>query len=244
MKNCYSAGTVSKTDKLTINGYFGYGYGTIAGSAARVPLFENCYGLSDEVTPNLIGVSDDGFKPIINDTASIILRSDSVLLASQVAVNGDYYNDLLIALNAWVDANDTSECYFLWEADTAGVNGGFPILLPRNKYVITFVNYDGSILQQDTLRKGEMPYYTGVTPQKPANSEYTHSFIGWMPEVTYVLTDAEYVAQYDSTKINDSAFTTTYSDDLIPQKIIKDGRIYVIRNGCVYTIQGQLISTY
>ena len=42
-------------------------------------------------------------------------------------VNGVVHETLLSALNAWVDAYDTAGIYRRWAADSANVNGGFPV---------------------------------------------------------------------------------------------------------------------
>ena len=42
-------------------------------------------------------------------------------------VNGVVHETLLSALNAWVDAYDTAGIYRHWAADSANVNGGFPV---------------------------------------------------------------------------------------------------------------------
>ena len=42
-------------------------------------------------------------------------------------INGAFHTDLVDALNAWVDANNTDGRYLRWTADTNMVNGGYPI---------------------------------------------------------------------------------------------------------------------
>ncbi|MCQ2361382.1 MAG: T9SS type A sorting domain-containing protein, partial [Paludibacteraceae bacterium] len=68
-----------------------------------------------------------------------------------------------------------------------------------NKYVIEFVNYDGTLLQETEFEYGEMPEYTGATPEKPATVEFTYTFSGWEPEVVAVTEAAIYTAQFSST---------------------------------------------
>lgn len=65
-----------------------------------------------------------------------------------------------------------------------------------NRYEITFVHENGRKLQNRKFNYGEMPAYSGVIPQKAADSEYTYRFIGWEPELTAVTGNATYKAVF------------------------------------------------
>lgn len=69
----------------------------------------------------------------------------------------------------------------------------------KDKCNISFVNYDGTPLQSSAVEIGDMPEYTGETPTKPADEQYTYTFSGWLPTVVAVTGAATYVAQYIST---------------------------------------------
>lgn len=73
----------------------------------------------------------------------------------------------------------------------------------RNKYIITFVNEDGSELLSVETPYGETPVYTGETPAKAADSQYTYTFSGWTPEITAVSGDATYTAAYTAADISE-----------------------------------------
>lgn len=115
VRNCYVAGNVNGT-------------GVIIGSTDADPQISNCYGLKNNETNPLIGPAESGYEngyPIVSDTASF---NNYGVLANAITVNGIDYTDLLSALNAWVDANNADSLYSHWVADSAMVNGGFPLL--------------------------------------------------------------------------------------------------------------------
>ena len=68
-------------------------------------------------------------------------------------------------------------------------------------FKITFVNYDGTVLQSSDVGNGAMPKYTGKTPTKPATAQYTYTFKGWNKTITAVTGAATYTATYDSAKV-------------------------------------------
>ena len=67
------------------------------------------------------------------------------------------------------------------------------------KYAIKFVNYDGTVLQNTQVAYGSTPSYTGSTPTKASDAQYTYTFKGWSPSVSSVTGTATYTAQYTST---------------------------------------------
>ena len=145
------------------------------------------------------------------DTASFDLESNIQAFSQPVTIAETSYNDLLSALNAWVDANNNEGKYLHWIADTANINGGFPILAEPTKYVVTFQYEDGTILQRDILEEGMMPTYHGVIPIKPETADSTYTFAGWMPEVVAVIGDATYTAMFTAT-YKTKYYTITFQD--------------------------------
>ena len=68
-----------------------------------------------------------------------------------------------------------------------------------NKYLITFKNYNGAILQTWMVEYWTTPSYNGSTPTKPADAQYTYRFDKWSPAITSVTTWATYTATFTNT---------------------------------------------
>ena len=79
-----------------------------------------------------------------------------------------------------------------------------------NYYTINFVDEDGTVLESGSFGYGQSPYYTGETPTKAADAQYTYAFAGWSPEIVPVTGDATYTATYSNT-VND--YTIEFVDE-------------------------------
>ena len=75
----------------------------------------------------------------------------------------------------------------------------FNPILSSNGYTITFVNWDGEkLLVLSDVEEGTVPQYTGETPTRPADQQYSYSFNGWSPEIVAATEDATYTATYSN----------------------------------------------
>lgn len=69
-----------------------------------------------------------------------------------------------------------------------------------NSYTVRFLNWDGTVLQSETLEYGTTPSFKGETPTRPATAEYTYTFNAWNKEVIYVSGNADYTAVFTAVK--------------------------------------------
>ena len=120
--------------------------------------------------------------------------------------DGTHLSDELPYTN---DNNDTS-----WDEPAIAI-----WLLFGPLKTITFVDEDGTVLQETQVAAGRTPEYTGDTPTKPADKDYTYTFDTWDPEITTVTDDATYTAVYKKKKkssgsgSSSSTATTTPASD-------------------------------
>ena len=94
----------------------------------------------------------------------------------------------------FVDANGDNDLWAIWS---------------RKSYKVTWLDEDGSLLREDTVKYGEMPEY-GENPTKAATDEYTYTFDKWTPELEAVTKDATYQATYTKEA---NTYTLTYDLD-------------------------------
>ena len=76
----------------------------------------------------------------------------------------------------------------------------------KNSYSITWLNEDGSLINQTTVEYGVVP--THADPIKENTAEYTYTFAGWIPNVVAVTCDATYRATFNG-EVNMYSITTS-----------------------------------
>ena len=104
-------------------------------------------------------------------------------------------------------------------------------------YTVTWNNWDDTELDTDEVEEGATPTYTGTTPEKAQDANYTYTFSGWNDgQTTYGLSDTLPAVSGDVT------YTATYtatakpisSDQLYEGRVIDAGtqiRFLVLKSG-------------
>ena len=77
-------------------------------------------------------------------------------------------------------------------------------------FTITFANYDGAVLSSEQVAQGDMPVYSGTTPTKPADAQYTYTFAGWDKEFAAVSGAETYTATFNPTL---RKYTITFANE-------------------------------
>ncbi|MGN0150509.1 MAG: rhamnogalacturonan lyase [Clostridia bacterium] len=104
------------------------------------------------------------------------------------------------------------------------------------KYPVKYVNYDGSVLQEENLSIGLISEYRGEPPKKPDDYKYKdYKFIGWDKEVKEITGATTYTAQFvGMPQTHDEEAKTSF--ELLPkfnswmhiERIAYDGNIVLI----------------
>ena len=76
-----------------------------------------------------------------------------------------------------------------------------------NSYTISFINWNDEVLETDTYQYGVTPAYSGDTPVKEGDAQYSYTFDGWDSEIAEVTGDKTYKAVYTQT-VNE--YTVTF----------------------------------
>ena len=63
-------------------------------------------------------------------------------------------------------------------------------------YHVVFVNYDNSPLYEVDVLEGRTALYSGETPTKAEDDEFTYEFIGWDKELTDIQSNTTFIAQF------------------------------------------------
>ena len=82
--------------------------------------------------------------------------------------------------------------------NSSGADSIVVLKLTIPNYTISFLNYDGAILQSSLVATGDMPQYSGETPLKPATAQYSYVFSSWSPNLSPATRTATYTADFDS----------------------------------------------
>ena len=121
-----------------------------------------------------------------------------------------------------------------WDADFTKVIRDLKVyaVYQVKTYTVRFYGWNDELLSTQTVNYGD----AAVAPKDPTHEGYT--FIGWDAEFDNVTKNLEIYAQW---KKNEQGLEDQITNDQSPitDKIIRDGVLYIIRDGKLYTAQGQ-----
>ena len=77
-------------------------------------------------------------------------------------------------------------------------------------FTVVFKNYDGTILDEQTIKKGNSASYQGETPKRPNSKICNYEFTGWSDSIQNVTSNIDVVAQYNCEK---RSYVVRFMDD-------------------------------
>ena len=138
-----------------------------------------------------------------------------------------------------INQGKTGYTFKYWSVEKGGEEYNFNTLVTENitlyavysinKYTVTFKNYDGSTLQEETLEYRALPKYKGEAPTREKTKEYTYTFKGWDKKITEVTNNQEYIATYTETKNKYNVKFTNYDGSILQEETLEYGTLPVYK---------------
>ena len=128
LKNCYSSSQMIVDSAYYVRCQY---MGVFTGKDYSNNSSENIayWQRNNSMFINGVAYGGDGYYAFEEEDSSFIVVNPPL-------INGSTHSDLVVALNAWVDANNSEGQYRHWVADTKNVNGGYPVFAPT--YTLTY----------------------------------------------------------------------------------------------------------
>ena len=189
--------------------------------------FKCCRSLTSVTIPNSVtSIGKHAFNSCSSLTSVTIEAETPPTLGEDAFYNTNY-------CPIYVPCNAVNAYKSAWS------NYAYCIVANCSSFTISFVNWDGSYLQTLSVTEGEMPQYTGSTPARPDDEEYTYTFSGWTPTIVAATEDATYTANYTATPKSQGINQITNDKWEMTNKIIRDGNVLILRGDKTYTVTGQ-----
>ena len=204
--NCYtevdvnvSGGTIKATGSTSGAG-IGGGYGSAGGTITIT-------GGTVTATPGGNGAQALGHGASVTDSGTLTLGTEDVRIkvgtvSGSTVSYVDAANRVSTAQSAATVRTEVCDHHYV-EGVCTWCGADAP------EHEIKFVDEDGTVLQSSMVRESVTPVYSGSTPTKAADAQYTYTFKEWSPAVTAVTGDATYTATYDRTV---NQYTVTFLD--------------------------------
>lgn len=94
------------------------------------------------------------------------------------------------------------------------------------KYVVTFKNYDGTLLQEVNVDYGSTAKYSASTPMKDSDDEHIeYKFLSWDKDINSykIIADTTFIAQYSTIEYAFATFNNYDGTQLFRSKVVKGG---------------------
>ena len=93
----------------------------------------------------------------------------------------------------------------------------------KNKYQVTFKNYDEKTLAVSEVEHGETAVYDGVVPSKPADDRHAYAFAGWDKSLHNIVEDTVIYATFIETDPDCIVTFKNYDDSVLDTQVAHFG---------------------
>ena len=132
------------------------------------------------------------------------------------------YGDMPVYTGDLPQRETDEEFYYVftgWMPDILSVAGAIDYVAQYESvsvttlyFMVTFYDYDNSLLGSQKIQYGQMPVFDGATPTRESTYKYDYVFKGWSPDPQPVKSICSYKAVYDSTLVNYTVHFVDYDD--------------------------------
>ncbi len=96
----------------------------------------------------------------------------------------------------------------------------------ENFFIVTFKDYDGTILQTSNVKEGEVPSYNKSNPTRTNDNNYKYTFTGWTPSIVNASANREYIATYSKTPLSYYEIVfKDYDGTVLQTSNVKEGEV-------------------
>ena len=123
----------------------------------------------------------------------------------------DIKNDLKEKINAKGGSITNTTPFAEYSIQVENISGG-----NSYDYVVTFINWNGDILQTNYVMSGDSVTYEGATPTKSVDDDYMYFFNGWDKSLDNITSDTIIMAEYEQKECSLFEVEISNSNELKP----------------------------
>ena len=166
-------------------------------------------GRSDNYTYTIGDITKFRINVLDTQNGSVTASADSALRNTEITLtivpDTNYELGTLTVKDAKGNEIVVNENKFVMPASDVTVEATFK----KKEFEITFYNGE-SLLQALSVPYNELPAYTGDTPTKGSDAQYTYTFNGWTPTIVPAKEDTSYNAEFSA---EPRKYTVTFYDE-------------------------------